>query len=180
MAYEFSENIQRGILFLLKSKKDFYLQIINLVEPEYFEFPSHSNIFSVVKNHYGKYHSLPTDDFILESLRGSISRREDIADYEDELSYVNSLDTSAIENPDYYMDLIEAFAKKEAMKKAIQECIILTKQDKIEETEAVVRKALTVARTVDIGQNYFSGLKDRWDRTFNEEHKDKYSTVLNT
>jgi len=180
MTYEFSENIQRGILFLLKSKKDFYLQIVNLVESEYFEFPSHSNIFSVVKSYYEKYHSLPNDDFILESLRGNISQREDIADYEDELSYVNSLDTSAIENPDYYMDLIESFAKKEAMKKAIQECIILTKQDKIEETEAVVRKALTVARTVDVGQNYFSGLRDRWDRTFNEDYKDKYSTVLNT
>ena len=29
MAYEFSENIQRGILYFLKSNKDFYLQIIN-------------------------------------------------------------------------------------------------------------------------------------------------------
>ena len=75
--YAFNENIQRGILYLLKSDKDFYLQIVNLVKPEYFEFPSHGRIFSVVRDYYEKYKKLPTDDFI-EHTENDLVRQLDI------------------------------------------------------------------------------------------------------
>ena len=118
--YEFNENIQRGILYLLKSDKDFYLQIVNLVKPDYFEFPSHGKIFSVVRDYYEKYKKLPTDDFIEQELRDTKSQKESIHDYTDEIQYINRLDTSALEGQDYFLDLIEAFAKREAMKEAIK------------------------------------------------------------
>ena len=129
MAYDFSENIQRGILYLLKSNKDFYLQIVGLVNSEYFEYPSHSKIFNTVKEYYEKYHQLPTDDFILQDLKGKFTARENVSDYEDELIYINNLDTSTTNTPDYLMDLVEGFAKKEAMKSAIAESISLIKED---------------------------------------------------
>ena len=176
--YEFSENIQRGILYLLKSDKDFYLQIVNLVQPNYFEFPVHGRIFSVVRDHYEKYKSLPTDDFIEQEIRDTKSERESLHDYTDELQYINRLDTSALDGSEYYLDLIETFAKREAMKDAIKQSLILIKEDRMEETENLVRHALTISRSVDIGQQYFSDLNARWDRTHNAEERDKYKTLL--
>lgn len=176
--YEFSENIQRGILYLLKSDKDFYLQIVNLVQPNYFEFPVHGRIFSVVRDHYEKYKSLPTDDFIEQEIRDTKSERESLHDYTDEIQYVNRLDTSALDGSEYYLDLIETFAKREAMKDAIKQSLILIKEDRMEETENLVRHALTISRSVDIGQQYFSDLNARWDRTHNAEERDKYKTLL--
>jgi len=176
--YEFNENIQRGILYLLKSDKDFYLQIVNLVKPEYFEFPSHSKIFSAVRDHYEKYKKLPNDDFIEQQLRSSKNERESIHDYTDELEYINRLDTSAIDGEDYYLDLIESFAKREAMKDAIKQSLVLIKEDRMEETETLVRNALTVSREVDVGQKYFADINDRWDRTHNADAVDKYKTIL--
>jgi replicative DNA helicase len=178
--YEFRENIQRGILYLLKSDKDFYLQIVNLVKPQYFEFPIHGRIFSVVRDHYEKYKKLPTDDFIEQKIRDTKSSKESLHDYTDEIQYVNRLDTSALDGSDYYLDLIENFAQREAMKDAIKQSLILIKEDRMEETETLVRKALTVSRTVDIGQQYFTSIKDRWDRTHNAEERDKYKTLLPT
>ena len=176
--YEFNENIQRGIIYLLKSDKDFYLQIINLVEPHYFEFPTHSKIFSVVRDYYEKYKKLPTDDFIEQEIRKTKSQKESIHDYTDEIEYINRLDTSAIDGQDYFLDLIEAFAKREAMKEAIKKSLLLIKEDRMEETEQLVRKALTVSRTVDVGQEYFDDLSSRWNRTYNSEAQDKYKTLL--
>tara|TARA_R110002020_G_scaffold281534_5_gene497245 strand:- start:18147 stop:19451 length:1305 start_codon:yes stop_codon:yes gene_type:complete len=176
--YEFGENIQRGILYLLKSNKDFYLQIVNLVQPEYFEFPAHSKIFSTVRGYYEKYKKLPNDDFIEQELRANKSERESLHDYTDELHYINKLDTSAIDGEDYYMDLIEVFAKREAMKDAIKQSLLLIKEDRMEETENLVRKALTVSRSVDVGQKYFTDLGERWDRTHNADEVDKYKTLL--
>ena len=176
--YEFNENIQRGILYLLKSDRDFYLQIINLVKPEYFEFPIHGKIYSAVRDYYDKYKKLPNDDFIEQELRATKSEKEHISDFTDELNYINRLDTSACDGEDYYLDIIEDFAKKEAMKDAIKQSLTLIKENRMDETEALVRQALTVSRTVDIGQSYFNDVKERWDRTYNAEEADKFKTLL--
>jgi replicative DNA helicase len=178
MAYDFSENIQRSILYLLKSDKDFYLQIVNLVKPEYFEFPSHAKIFETVREHYEKYNKLPTDDFILQDVKARLGARENVSDYEDELTYIGNLDTSTTNNPDYMLDIVEGFAKKEAMKSAIAQSISLIKEDRVEEVEALVRQALLINRDVDTGQDYFSDLLGRWDRIFNKKTETKYKTIL--
>ena len=174
--YEFAENIQRGIIYLLKSDKDFYCQIVNLVKGEYFEYPVHENLFSTITSYYDKYRQLPSDDLILEDVKKEKRQKEDLSDYEDELVYINSLDTSTINNKDYYVDLIEDFAKREAMKNAIKECLVLIKENRVEETEAVVRQALTVSRSVDNGLNYFPSVKERWERLLREDNTDKFRT----
>ena len=178
MAYDFSENIQRGILYLLKSNKDFYLQIVNLVQPEHFEFPSHSKIFERVRGHYEKYGKLPTDDFIVQDIKPSLTARESASDYEDELSYINNVDTSTVGNTDYMLDLVENFAKKEAMKAAIADSISLIKENRMDEVEALVKKALLINRDVDTGQDYFADVMGRWDRIFNKKQEEKYKTFL--
>lgn len=179
MTYQYNENIQRAILYFLKSNKDFYLQIVNLVNPDYFEFPSHSKIFNIVVSYYDKYHELPSDLFILEDLKKNLTSRENISEYEDELTYINSLDTSCLSNPDYIVDLIEAFAKKEAMKSAIAQSITLIKEERVDEVEDLVRKALMVARTVDTGQKYFDDFSDRWKRVSSKDRNSKkFRTVF--
>jgi len=178
--YQFNENLQRGILYLLKNDRDFHLQIVNLVKPDYFEFPIHSKIFSVVREYYTKYHKLPNDDILIEEARKSKAGRENVSDFIDEIEYINRLDASALGNQDYFLDLIEDFAKKEAMKDAIKEGVLLLKEDRIEEIESLVKKALTVGRSVDLGQDYFTDLVARWDRVFNPESVDRFKTILPT
>ena len=178
MSYSFAESIQRGILYLLKSDKDFYNQIVNLIQPDYFEYPAHANIFKVVKNYHEKYYKLPTDDFIVQEVKKLKKETELLSDYEDELLRVNNLDTSSVTNPEYLLDLIEAFAKQEAMKKAILKCVSLVKEGRVEETESVVRKALTVSRDVDVGQDYFSEVTSRWRRMLDTSQKTKFSVFL--
>jgi replicative DNA helicase len=176
--YDFNENIQRGILYLLKSDPDFYLQIVNLVKAEYFEFPVHGKIYTSVRDYYEKYKKLPNDDFIEQELKARKTERESIHDFTDELTCINRLDTSAMDGEDYYLDIIENFAKREAMKDAIKQSLVLIKEDRMDETEALVRKALTVSREVDVGQQYFSDYSERWDRTYNAEEADKFKTLL--
>ena len=178
MAYDFSENIQRGILYLLKSNKDFYLQIINLVKPEFFEYPSHSKIFERVRQYYEKYGKLPTDDFIIQDIKPTLGTRENVSDYEDELSYINNVDSSTVGNTDYMLDLVENFAKKEAMKAAIADSISLIKENRMDEVEVLVKKALLINRDVDTGQDYFSDIAGRWERIFNKKQENKYKTFL--
>lgn len=176
--YEFSDNIQRGIIYLLKNNKDFFVQIASLVKPDYFEFPVHENIYKIVNEHYDKYQTLPTDEMIIEHAKGKKRERESLSDYEDELHVINRLDASSIDNTDYYLDLVETFARREAMKQAIKESLSLIKEDRMDETEQLIRGALMVSRQVDVGQKYFDDIGDRWERMFNQEKKEKFKTIL--
>lgn len=178
MAYDFSENIQRGILYLLKSDKDFYHQIVNLIKPDYFEYPSHARLFLTIQEYFNKYGKLPNDDFIVQEVKSNLGKNETASDYDDEIHYINNLDKSTTSNPEYILDIVESFAKKEAMKAAIADSISLVKEDRMDEVEALVKKALLINRDVDTGQNYFSDLASRWDRTFNAKKEDKYRTFL--
>ena len=122
MKYSFSDNIQRTILYLLKSDKDFYLQIVNLVKPEHFEFPVHGKLFSWTREYYDKYLKLPTDDVIIEMARENKPVAEDLSDYQDEITYINGLDVSAFDSKDFLLDYIEDFARKQEVKEAIRKC----------------------------------------------------------
>ena len=178
MKYSFSDNIQRTILYLLKSDKDFYLQIVNLVKPEHFEFPVHGKLFSLTREYFDKYLKLPTDDLLVEMAREHKSPSDDLSDYQDEISYINGLDVSAFDSKDFLLDYIEDFARKQEVKDAIRKCVELVAEDRLDETEETIRQALMVSRTVDNGQEYFSSVKDRWQRLLSRKETDKFKTAL--
>ena len=110
---------------------------------------------SITQDYTNKYSKLPEDSFIVEDIRKTLTEGEHIIEYEDELEYINKLDLSATENPEYYLDIAEDFAKKEEMKQAIKDSVIYLKDDKIGAIQERVRQALLISRNVDTGHDYF-------------------------
>ena len=121
MAYQFQDSIQRGILYLAKSEENFLVQIMPMVKSDYFEFPTHQKFFSILKDYYQSYRALPSDDQILEEAKALKSANELLSDYRDELDAVNGVDEKSITNEEYYLDLVEEFAKEQALKDSPQE-----------------------------------------------------------
>lgn len=180
MSYSFSDNIQRGILYLVKHDKDFYSQIASLIKPEYFEYPSYAYIFERVKSHYDKYKVIPPDDILLEDIKKNLPKGQSFSDYEEDVTQINSLDTNVLENREFVLDLVEDFARKQAISQAIKDSVVLLKENRISEIEEKVRQAMLVSREVNVGQLYFQDLDNRFHRLFDNKQKKKYRTVFNT
>tara|TARA_R100000458_G_C8274801_1_gene249775 strand:- start:1579 stop:2877 length:1299 start_codon:yes stop_codon:yes gene_type:complete len=180
MKYDFSDDIQRGILFLSKYSRDFYLQISSLVRPEYFEFPIHSNIFQAISQYYEDYKDIPKDLHLLECVKDYKGTKEDLSDYDDELHRVNSMDASCIGHTEFFLDIIEKFAQKSAMREAITNSIGLLKDDRMGEIETLVRDALCINRNVDLGQTYFEDVLARFERSLNDNKGNRHATVFDT
>ena len=178
--YDFSDDIQRGILYLSKYSKDFYLQISSLVNPEYFEYPIHANFFRAIKNYYEDYHDIPKDLHLLECIKEYKGSKEDLSDYDDELHRINTMDASCIGHNEFFLDLIEKFAQRAAMKDAITNSITLLKEDRMGDIEVLVRDALSINRNVDLGQAYFDGVLERFERSLAENAGNKFSTVFDS
>jgi len=180
MQYDFSDDIQRGILFLSKYNRDFYLQISSLVRPEYFEFPIHSNIFQSIRQYYDDYLDIPKDLHLLECVKEFKGSKEDLSDYDDELQRINSMDASCIGHTEFFLDIIEKFAQKSAMREAITNSISLLKDDRMGEIETLVRDALCINRNVDLGQTYFNDVLARFERSLKDTAGNRHPTVFDT
>ena len=179
MTYQLSENVQKGILYLVKKDPEFFSQILPLVKAEFFDFPSYQRIYTCVVEYYLKYKNLPSDDALQEFIRFTTPEQvKDDNDYEDDLLAINNIDKSILENKEFVMDLVEDFAKKAAMKDAIKRSYLLVKEDKIGDIENIVRDALLVCRTIDVGQDYFEDVTARIHRFFSKSAEDRYRTVF--
>jgi replicative DNA helicase len=180
MAYQFQDSIQRGIIYLSKTDESFLLQVMPMVRDEYFEFPSHQKMFAVIVQFFLTYKKLPTDDQLLEETKKVMASNELFGDYRDELEAINCLDEKSIDNQEYYLDLVEEFAKEQAVKDAILKSVDHLKKKNFGAIEDEVRNAFSVNRNVDLGTNYFSGIKERWDRLNSQQLVPKFRTPFET
>tara|TARA_R110000744_G_scaffold12775_1_gene37748 strand:- start:3105 stop:4388 length:1284 start_codon:yes stop_codon:yes gene_type:complete len=176
--YELSDNIQRGIVFLAKSDKNFLVQVMPMISPDYFEFPSHQKMYVIIMDYYKKYGKLPHDEFILEEVKRVKSPNELFSDFKEELERINELDETSLNNEDYLLDLVEGFAKEQAMKEAIIRSAELVKKKKFSDIEPLMREALRVSRNVDLGIDYFSSVEDRISRVDEGKVDAKYRTIF--
>ena len=74
MTYSFSDNIQRGIIYLAKSDKEFLVQCDPIVRSSYFEFPQHQRMWGALSGYYKSYGTLPTDEAILEEIQDRLEK----------------------------------------------------------------------------------------------------------
>src|SRR5210317_581865 len=148
--YSFQESTQQGILCLSKYDENFLVQVMPMIKADYFEFPSHGRIWDSIVSHYLKYKETPNDDQIIDFVKAEKSDTERLSDYIYELEQINKLDIQAEANPEYYIDLVEEFAKEQSIKSAILESVDLIKGKKFSLIEDKIRAALNVGRTVDL------------------------------
>tara|TARA_Y100000310_G_scaffold340707_2_gene437451 strand:+ start:1010 stop:2296 length:1287 start_codon:yes stop_codon:yes gene_type:complete len=167
-AYEFSENIQRGIVYLSKSSRSFLTQVMPMVKSGYFEYPTHQKMYNVVIDYYVKYKSLPTDDVILEELKRIKSSTELLSDYKEELFAINEFDETSLAKEEYYLEKVEEFAQAQSLKDAICKSVTLLDQKDYSAISEEIRNALSVGRNVDLGLNYFEDVQGRWGRLSEE------------
>jgi len=167
MAYELADSIQRGIIYLAKSDPNFLVQSMPMVKAEYFEYPSHQKFFQIIVDHYQKYKKLPADDFILEEIKSMKSHSELLSDFKEELELINTLDEKSLSNEAYLLDLVENFAREQAITSAIVSSVGLIEQKKYDDIEGLVRGALSVTRNLDLGINYFNSFDDRLSKEEN-------------
>lgn len=151
-----------------------------MVRDEYFEFPSHQKMFAVIIQFFLNYKKLPTDDQLLEETKKVMASNELFGDYRDELEAINNLDEKSIDNQEYYLDLVEEFAKEQAVKDAILKSVDHLKKKNFGAIEDEVRSAFSVNRNVDLGTNYFSGIKERWERLNSQQLVPKFRTPFET
>lgn len=176
--FPFKEDIQRGILYLYKNHEDFHNEIDPLISAGYFEYPIHQKLYRLVRDYKDKYAKLPTD-IILTELIDTVRGDDELkSDYEDELGMIGSMDVSNVDNPSYYLDMIEKWAKEQSMVEAIKQSMIYLKEGNIDGILDAVKKASLVTRNVREGVDFFDSPVDRWND--DDKYTQRYPCIFPT
>ena len=181
MPYQLSDNVQKGTLYLLKHDLEFFSQIVPIIKPDYFDYPAYQRLFIGVRDYYEKYGNLPSDPALVDFIKFTTPNNvKDDNDYEEDILSINQIDKEIFDHKEFIMDIVEDFAKKGAMTEAIKKSVVLLEQQNFGEIESQIKRALLVGRNVEVGQDYFTEVKDRVHRMFSKKSEVKYRTVFPT
>ncbi len=178
--YTWDEEFQRHVAAMLISDRQFLLQSIDLVHPNYFTNKAHSKICSIVFEFFKKYKTLPRKDFIAQEIKTQLKDSKSLAYYLGEINVLFEYFQPGLEAREYLQDKIVFFAKIQAVKKAFHDSLrLIDKSPESEETWSKIydgmRDAMQTHQNLDIGLDYFNSVKDRYnDEEQTEEEQDRF------
>lgn len=171
------DNIQRSILHLIKNKESFLLEVLPILKEEYFEFIPHKFLYRTLINYYEKYKKIPTNDVITQEIKIHVQER-DQEDHLDELELINGYSELSFEHEEYFLDLLEKFAREQALKAAITKSVEMIQKGRTDGILELISAATKVSRNVNLGQDYYSDTPNRLTRINNEQSSDRYQIIL--
>jgi replicative DNA helicase len=183
-AYKWDEDFQKELLGLLLHDRNFLLESLAIIKPNYFINENHRHICEILFKHFDKYQTLPSRVQMINELNGKLDGKADeikvlhIGGYNEIiLDYLPGM-----ESRDYYRDKIVNFAKTQALKQAFRESLQAIKEDPEsddtwETIHDVLREALTVEHNFDFGLDYFQTIEERYDRMNKDvEMQDRFTS----
>ena len=153
-------SFQLKLLSQIIMDKKFGEQIINVINPKYFDSANYRQIIVFIKDYYEKYESLP--DFENLNQIASLEIKDDIQK-EYLLALVKELREQPLEDSQFIQDKSLKFCKQQEITKAVKKITSIIEKGDFEnydQCEELLRQALTVGEDADEGIEVLSGLEN--------------------
>jgi hypothetical protein len=131
------------------SDAELFTRVINIFNPENFD-KSLRPVAELLKEHSDKYRTLPDSEIIKATTGVEIELLDEVKDNRKE----------------WFLDKFEAFTKKQELERAIVKAYELLESGKFESIEKLVKDAVQISLTRDMGTDYFDSPSARLDRYF--------------
>jgi KaiC/GvpD/RAD55 family RecA-like ATPase len=150
MAKEYTSDLQRLFLEMMLQDPQSYVRVQNIYNPENFSRDLRQTA-QFVKEHTDQYKTLPTLDQI-KAVTGV------------ELKHVPDLTE---DHYDWFMSEFEGFTKQQEISRAILAAADLLEKGDYDPVEKLIKDAVQISLTKDMGIEYFEDPRARIDRYFN-------------
>jgi replicative DNA helicase len=182
--YSWDEEFQRHVISLLISDRQFVLQSLDLVKPNYFTNKAHQKACSVVFKFFKEHRILPAKTFLIQEIKDQLKGNKSLDYYLAEVNVLYDYFQPGLDAREYLQNKIIYFAKIQAIKSAFKES--LQKIDKAPEHEDtwgevydIMRKSMETNENFDLGLDYFNTIVDRYNQMDEDvESKAKFVTGL--
>lgn len=137
---------QKLLLELLVSSADTFAMCKSIIKPSYFD-PEFRNAVDFLSKYYDKFHSIPTANIIKAETSVNLTFHKVSKD-----------------QVKYCAEEIEYFCRRKALESAIVQSTKYIAEDDGGKVEELIKEALSVSLTKDLGLNYFEDPETRLER----------------
>jgi archaellum biogenesis ATPase FlaH len=150
MTKDYNADIQKLFLEMMLQDATMYVRVQNIYNPENFD-RSLRAVAEFVKEHSDKFKTLPTREQI-QATTGVELR--DVPDFQDG-------------HQEWFMTEFEGFSRRQELERAILKAADMIEKGEYDPVEKLIKDAVHISLTKDMGTDYFIDPKARIDRYFN-------------
>ena len=157
--------LEQCIMKTMLVDEDYAFTIMSAFEPDYFDTPGVSSIFSMIKNNIKEFNELPQESIIINSS----DDKKNVIKFFDELK---SNDYDVSKNYDWLMEETNTYLKDKAIKIAITRGVdIIEAGESPQKIRDLVEEALCKDIKIKLGTNYFDDFGARIQRIIDSDVK---------
>lgn len=162
---KFGESFQTKILYHIVTDKNFALQVIDILEADFFSNESYVDLANMIGDWNEKYNTIPSFENLNTLIKTKI---EDEIQREYLLTLVDVISKNVdVSDKEFVVEETVEFCKQQAMRNAILSSVDLLKKERYDEIYSVVQKALTAGQAKNIGHTY---VESAMGRTTTQRH----------
>ena len=150
MAKEYTPDLQKLFLEMMMQDAQNYVRVQNIFNPENFD-RSLKETATFIAEHSTKHATLPTYEMVKASTGVELKPIPDMLDGHN----------------DWFMSEFEGFTKRQELERAILKSADLLEKGEYDPVEKLIKDAVQISLTRDMGTDYFHDPKSRIDKYFN-------------
>jgi replicative DNA helicase len=156
---KFGEAFQTKILYHIIMDKMFALQVMEILDPDFFSNESYVELADIIRDWNEKYNTIPS----FENLETLVkTKKEDEIEREYLLTLIEAIRSIAdVSDKTFVIEETVKFCKQQAMRNAILQSVDLLNREEYDKIYSVVQRAITAGQAKDIGHTYVESVLGR-------------------
>jgi len=160
---KFGKAFQEKVFQSMLTDTTWSAQLIEVVEPEYFDLKYLSYLCEKYFSYYNKYKTFPTLTILITIIKEDLSKTKESVLRDQIIEYLHRMKT----NPDvgdlqYVKDKSLEFCKKQAFREALEQSVELIQTEKYESVINIMKEAISVGMPNTTGHDFFDDIEARF------------------
>lgn len=160
---KFGKSFQEKVFQSMLTDTAWSAQMIEVVNPDYFDLKYLSYLCGKYFSYYTKYKTFPTLTILITIIKEDLSKSKDAVLRDQIIEYLHRMKT----NPDmgdlqYVKDKSLEFCKRQAFREALEQSVELIQTEKYESVMNIMKNAISVGMPNSTGHNFFEDAEARF------------------
>jgi replicative DNA helicase len=160
---KFGKPFQEKVFQSMLSDQPWSAQMIEVVDPGYFDLRYLAYLCQKYFAYYNKYKTFPTLTILITIIKEDLTKSKDIVLRDQIIEYLHRMKT----NPDmgdlqYVKDKSLEFCKRQAFKEALEQSVELIQTEKYESVINIMKTAISVGMPNSTGHDFFDDIEARF------------------
>ena len=160
---QYGKSFQEKIFQSLLSDREWAAQMVEVMDPGFFDVGYLEYLSDKFFSYYKKYKSFPTLSLMVTIVKDALSQRDDVILRDQIVSFLYRIKTSPdVGDLAFVKDKALDFCRKQAFKDALEQAVDLIQTEKFDSVLTLMRNAVSVGLPSSSGHDFFDDLEARF------------------